>query len=113
MHNAGSGTHPAAGENSRSGVDDQLRSARAGRSAPVPALEPVVEVPSTFVRMRLLVMPLPDSLPPASSRACRGGPGSFSVSVTMNYRAIFFLDGPVNVWYWIGTHADYDRFTGA
>ena len=26
----------------------------------MPALEPVVEVPSTFVRMRLLVMPLPD-----------------------------------------------------
>lgn len=40
-------------------------------------------------------------------------PGSYSVSVTKGYRAIFFIDGQVNVWYWIGSHADYDRFTGA
>lgn len=39
-------------------------------------------------------------------------PGSYSVSVTTSYRAIFFIDGQTNVWYWIGTHADYDRFTG-
>lgn len=39
-------------------------------------------------------------------------PGSYSVSVTMKYRAIFFIDGQVNVWYWIGSHADYDLFTG-
>lgn len=37
---------------------------------------------------------------------------SFAVSITMRYRAIFFADGNVNVWYWVGTHADYDRFTG-
>ncbi len=46
------------------------------------------------------------------------GPGNrmverFSVTVTPRYRALFFIDGPVNVWYWIGTHADYDRFTAA
>ena len=39
-------------------------------------------------------------------------PGSYSVSVTPRYRAIFFIDGQTNVWYWIGTHADYDCFTG-
>ena len=39
--------------------------------------------------------------------------GTRSVRVNKNHRALFFLDGPVNVWYWIGTHADYDRFTGA
>ena len=39
-------------------------------------------------------------------------PGSYSVSITPRYRAIFFIYGLVNVWYWIGTHADYDRFTG-
>ena len=40
-------------------------------------------------------------------------PGSFSVSVTRSHRALYFEDGDTNVWYWIGTHADYDRFTGA
>lgn len=35
-----------------------------------------------------------------------------SVSVTRNYRALFWVDGQVNVWYWIGTHAEYDRLTG-
>ena len=39
-------------------------------------------------------------------------PGSFSVSVTLQYRAIYLDDAGVNVWYWIGTHADYDDFTG-
>src|SRR5882724_5939346 len=39
-------------------------------------------------------------------------PGSFSVSITMQYRAIYVIDGGINVWYWIGTHADYDTFTG-
>lgn len=41
-------------------------------------------------------------------------PGSYSVSVTMQYRAIYVVDPSdgTNVWYWIGTHADYDRFTG-
>lgn len=38
--------------------------------------------------------------------------GSFAVSITMRYRAIYFVDGDVNVWYWVGSHADYNRFTG-
>jgi hypothetical protein len=39
--------------------------------------------------------------------------GSFSVSITLQYRAIYVPDDKgVNVWYWIGTHADYDEFTG-
>lgn len=38
--------------------------------------------------------------------------GSFSVSVTMQYRAIYTVDGDTNVWYWIGSHNDYDNFTG-
>jgi hypothetical protein len=37
---------------------------------------------------------------------------SFSVSITMQYRAIYARDGDTNVWYWIGTHADYDAFIG-
>ncbi len=38
--------------------------------------------------------------------------GSKSVSVSMQYRAIYVEDRGDNVWYWIGTHADYDAFTG-
>jgi hypothetical protein len=38
--------------------------------------------------------------------------GSRSVSVTLRYRAIYYKEGDVNIWYWIGTHSDYDRFTG-
>ena len=39
-------------------------------------------------------------------------PDSYSVSVNMSIRAIYVLDGDVKVWYWIGTHAEYNRFTG-
>ena len=41
--------------------------------------------------------------------------GSFSVSITMQYRAIYVVDpnDGMNIWYWIGTHAAYKRFTGS
>ncbi len=39
-------------------------------------------------------------------------PGSESISITMQYRAIFREVDGVNVWYWIGSHADYDDFVG-
>lgn len=39
-------------------------------------------------------------------------PQSMSVSITMRYRAIYVMQDGVRVWYWIGTHADYDTFTG-
>jgi hypothetical protein len=31
----------------------------------------------------------------------------------MQYRAVYFVapDG-VNIWYWVGTHAEYDTLTG-
>jgi hypothetical protein len=31
----------------------------------------------------------------------------------LQYRAIYVVDGDINVWYWIGSHADYDRFIGS
>ena len=37
---------------------------------------------------------------------------SISISVSKQYRAIYVEDGDVNVWYWIGTHAAYNRYTG-
>lgn len=47
-------------------------------------------------------------------------PASFSVSITMQYRAIYVRvtgdsegEEEINLWYWIGTHADYKRFTGS
>ena len=39
-------------------------------------------------------------------------PNSISVSVTKQYRAIYVVNNGVNVWYWIGSHADYDTFVG-
>ena len=39
-------------------------------------------------------------------------PSSWSVSVTMQYRALYVVTGDVNVWYWIGTHAEFDTFAG-
>jgi len=38
--------------------------------------------------------------------------GSYSVTITMQYRAIYVVDGEANVWYWIGNHNDYERFIG-
>jgi hypothetical protein len=38
--------------------------------------------------------------------------GSYSVTITMQYRAIYVPDGSTNVWYWIGKHNDYESFTG-
>ncbi len=38
--------------------------------------------------------------------------GSRAVSITQRYRAIYVVDGDTNVWYWIGSHEDYNNFTG-
>ena len=38
---------------------------------------------------------------------------SFSVSISMDYRALYVVgDDGKNVWYWIGSHSDYNNFTG-
>jgi hypothetical protein len=38
---------------------------------------------------------------------------SISVSISMQYRAVYVVVDGVNVWYWIGTHAQYKAFTGS
>ncbi len=38
--------------------------------------------------------------------------GSRSVSISAQYRAIYVVDGDTNVWYWIGSHSDYNHFVG-
>jgi hypothetical protein len=39
--------------------------------------------------------------------------GSVSVSISMQYRAVYVPVDGVNVWYRIGTHAQYKVFTGS
>ncbi len=39
-------------------------------------------------------------------------PGSRAVWITQRYRAIYCVDQGVNVWYWVGSHSDYNIFTG-
>lgn len=36
-------------------------------------------------------------------------PGVWSARVTLNYRALAYRKGEDVVWFWIGTHAEYDR----
>ena len=36
-------------------------------------------------------------------------PPTYSARVGIGYRAVGGLDGDTIVWYWIGTHADYDQ----
>ncbi len=46
---------------------------------------------------------------------CKTGshkPGTWSVGITMQYRALYVKDGDINIWYWIGTHAAYNKFAG-
>ena len=36
-------------------------------------------------------------------------PPTYSVRVGINYRAVGVLDQGTIVWYWIGSHAEYDK----
>lgn len=36
-------------------------------------------------------------------------PPIYSVRIGISYRALGVLSGDTIVWYWVGTHADYDR----
>ena len=36
-------------------------------------------------------------------------PPIYSARVGISYRAVGVLDGKTVVWYWIGSHADYDK----
>ena len=36
-------------------------------------------------------------------------PAIYSARVGISYRAVGVLDGDTVVWYWIGSHADYDK----
>ncbi len=38
--------------------------------------------------------------------------GSWAVHIGNQWCAIYVPDGNENVWYWIGTHEDYNNYTG-
>lgn len=51
------------------------------------------------------------------SKQCRFKANSYRVSLASFYRAVYFLDDsnsndPVAVWYWIGSHEDYNNMRG-
>jgi hypothetical protein len=47
------------------------------------------------------------------SKKSRHRTGSRAVSITRAYRAIYVVEDDTNVWYWIGSHEDYNRFVGS
>jgi hypothetical protein len=36
-------------------------------------------------------------------------PPTYSARVGMGYRAVCAMDGDTVVWFWVGSHADYDK----
>ncbi len=38
--------------------------------------------------------------------------GTWSVTVAAKYRALYAVEDGTNVWYWIGSHNDYENFIG-
>ena len=36
----------------------------------------------------------------------------YSARITKNYRAVGQLDGDTVIWFWVGSHADYDKLLG-
>ena len=39
-------------------------------------------------------------------------PGTISVRVGKKYRALYYVKDGQNVWYWIGSHSEYNHFIG-
>jgi hypothetical protein len=47
--------------------------------------------------------------PGLSLERLRADPDSWSVRITRDYRAVGRKHGDTMIWYWIGTHAEFDR----
>ena len=47
--------------------------------------------------------------PGLSLERLRSDPNSWAVRVSRSYRAVARKQGETMIWYWIGTHADFDR----
>jgi hypothetical protein len=74
-----------------------------------------VRVEAVMAYRRFLTDPSHRSLRHHALKENRRGshrPGSFSVSINRNYRAIYLNDAGQNVWYWVGSHSEFNRFAG-
>jgi hypothetical protein len=49
------------------------------------------------------------NLPGLRFKQVHRNPPTYSVRVGIGYRALGVLDGDTLVWFWIGSHADYDK----
>jgi len=56
--------------------------------------------------------PCLENHPLADCHTGRHRKNSRAVSITARFRAIYVVEGDTNVWYWIGSHEDYNNFTG-
>jgi hypothetical protein len=48
-------------------------------------------------------------LPGLRFKQVHADPATYSARVGIGYRALSVLDGSTLVWFWIGSHADYDK----
>ena len=42
-------------------------------------------------------------------KALRGHDGLWSARITRDYRAVAYREGDTIIWFWIGSHAEFDR----
>jgi hypothetical protein len=61
------------------------------------------------VREAYRFFPRSPSHPGLHFKQVRSDPPVYSVRVGIGYRAVGVLDGQTMVWFWVGSHADYDR----
>ncbi len=87
----------------------------AGFRALFQGLPPTIQAAARAAFAMLLVDPAHPGLRSHPLKVTRKGkhpPGSVSVPVTMQYRAISVVQDGINLRYWIGSHADSDTFVG-
>ncbi len=52
---------------------------------------------------------LDPSHPGLNFKKVHSDPPTYSARVGLGYRALGILDGDIVVWFWIGSHAEYDE----
>lgn len=68
---------------------------------------------ATFAKFK--VDPYAPALHNHSLHDCRKSPhrdGTRAVSINYHYRALYVVEGDTNVWYWVGSHSDYNIYCG-
>ncbi len=72
------------------------------------ALPPDIQAQAVAAFERFLVDPFDPSL---SLKRLQGSATLYSARIGLHYRALARRDGDRFTWFWIGSHADYDRLT--